>query len=116
MNSDALKVENYLLDNAKLPEGTTAVFTNSAKTVVELRLLSTFVVVEDGLFKVEVLKTLQDVNGAYVVATTDSVTKLADATNKVSDVTLKDNVAPTLVSAKYVVTEGSDVPTQINFL
>ena len=58
MTDSALNLANYKLDNAALPAGTVAVFTNTAKTNLELRLPSTFTVVADAAYKFEVAKTL----------------------------------------------------------
>lgn len=106
MTDSALNLSNYKLDNVALPAGTKAVFTNTDKTVLELRLPSTFAVVSDANYKFEVVKTLTSKDGNYVVASLkdasgQTITKIANASNTVKNITLQDNVAPTLVSAEF---------------
>ncbi|WP_339175216.1 S-layer homology domain-containing protein [Solibacillus sp. FSL R5-0691] len=110
MTDSALELANYKLDNAALPAGTKAVFTNTDKTALELRLPSTFTVVADADYKFEVVKTLTTKAGEYVVAD-DSVTKLDKAENASTYLKLQDNVAPTLESAEFELTAKTDVTT-----
>ncbi|WP_079524684.1 S-layer homology domain-containing protein [Solibacillus isronensis] len=117
MTDSALDLANYKLDNAALPAGTKAVFTNTGKTALELRLPSTFTVVADADYKFEVVKTLTSKDGDYVVASlTDAsgntISKIANASNTVKNITLQDNVAPTLVSAEFELADKTATTTE----
>lgn len=106
VTDSALNVANYSLDNASLPAGTTAAFVGD-KTTVELRLPSTFTVVDDAPYKFEISQSVKTKNGATIVANAGATSK----TNYTTNVTLLDNVAPTLQSARYALDAQGDSTT-----
>lgn len=99
MTETALNLENYTLDNASLPAGTTIGFVGS-KNVVQITLPSTFVVSTDAAYKFAVAKELTTKSGKAVRLTDGVVT---DSTLQlVSNIILQDNKAPELTSAKLL--------------
>ncbi|WP_409290637.1 hypothetical protein [Peribacillus sp. SCS-37] len=109
VDSSALNVANYKLDNAALPAGTTAVYTSATKDVVELRLPSSFKVVADAAYKFQISQQVKTVAGEVIVANSSATTKA----DYVTSVTLLDNVAPELKSAKLL-NSGATVSTTAN--
>ncbi|MCJ1908240.1 S-layer homology domain-containing protein [Planococcus ruber] len=106
VTDSALTVSNYTLDNAPLPAGTVAVFAGS-KNVVELRLPSTFTVVDDAAYKFEISQNVKTAQGETIVANAAATPKA----NYTQNITLRDNVAPRLVSARYAVQAQGDATT-----
>ncbi|PIC67966.1 hypothetical protein CSV78_04015 [Sporosarcina sp. P16a] len=110
VTNSALNVANYKLDNGALPAGTTAVFTTADKDTVKIQLPSTFKIVDDANYKFEITQNVKTTAGDTVVANAGAATK----TNYTENIQLSDNVAPELVSAKYVTANtGDTTATQI---
>ncbi|SES10505.1 hypothetical protein SAMN04487944_11855 [Gracilibacillus ureilyticus] len=105
VTSSALNVDNYKLDNAALPEGSTVVYTDASKEIVEVRLPESFVVVSDADYKFEITQDVKTADGEIIVADSTADTK----TNHAENIKLIDNVSPELVSAKYVVDDSEDI-------
>jgi S-layer homology domain len=95
VDSSALNISNYKIDNVALPAGTTAVFTSTAKDTVKLTLPSSYKVVSTALFKFEISNLVKTAAGEFVVNNT------TDKANYVQYITLNDNVAPEIKSAKF---------------
>jgi hypothetical protein len=106
VTNSALSVSNYTLDNAALPAGTTAVFVED-KSTVELRLPTSYTVVDDASFKFEISQNVKTEAGETIVANKTAATK----TNYSTNITLRDNVAPTLQSARYALDAQGDTTT-----
>lgn len=104
VTTSALEVSNYKLDNAALPAGSTVVFTTAAKDTVKIQLPSSFTVVDDAQYKFEITQNVKTVDGDIVVANAVATNK----TNYTENITLADNVAPELVSAKYITANPGD--------
>ncbi|SER27175.1 S-layer homology domain-containing protein [Gracilibacillus ureilyticus] len=104
VSSTALNVDNYKLDNAALPEGSTVVYTDASKEIVEVRLPESFVVVSDADYKFEITQDVKTAAGDIIVADQTADTK----TNHAENITLTDNVSPELVSAQFAVDSTDD--------
>lgn len=99
MTETALNVANYSLDNAALPAGTTIGFVGT-KNKVQITLPSTFVVSTDADYKFAVSKDLTTKAGKAVRLDDSAAT--ASTLQLVKTITLKDNKAPELTTAKLL--------------
>lgn len=91
----ALATSNYTLDDAALPAGTVINYVDDKKKV-QITLPASFKVAANANYKLGISKNVKDVNGAALVS--DDTTGAAFF----KQLTLLDNVAPTLTGVKII--------------